>query len=243
MKKNKICILLSLFLCMSLNGCKVISIKNEGEEVKDKNEIVTQKSDQSVEDIQFMIDSYGFTKEELEGVDVTKLIQDYELKVRTFTNEEVREIIESQAKYYIDDGKTKLFRIFDTLAEGSIKAGDHFNKIAMVYNEGTFQQNIIFDLVENKWYLDDATLHELSAKQKEMVEKLPEKYEIYNWENNYSGEEEESTGSLYWKLIFEKQDGSLCAYTGYTQDGTHLPPNYKEFCDDIISILKDDSYK
>ena len=47
-----------------------------------------------------------------------------------------------------------------------------------------------------------------------------------------------STGSLYWKLIFQLEDDTLCVYSGYTKDGTHLPESYGKFYKGIQSVIE-----
>lgn len=61
---------------------------------------------------------------------------------------------------------------------------------------------------------------------------------VYDWKNEYKGEEKKSTGSLYWKLIFQLEDDTLCVYSGYTKDGTHLPESYGKFYKGIQSVIE-----
>ena len=226
---KKILFLIGMISLLILCSCKIVPIEKKGD--------ASIMPVETNSELDFMIEKYGFTADELEGVDLIKFINEYQLKTRDFTADEVRELLVTRGKYYIDDGKSKLYQIFDNQPGGSLSKDAKITKVAFVYNEGTLEQHLIFDLTNDKWYLDDATPHDMSKDQKELIEGLASKCDIYNWKNNYKGTEADSTGSLYWKLVLELEDGSYCVYSGYTQDGSHLPPNYGEFYQILKSIV------
>lgn len=139
----------------------------------------------------------------------------------------------------MDDGSSKLFQIFDVQPGGRLMKEDQIKKLAFEYNSGTFRQSLIFDLENNVWYVDDATPHTLTTEQKAVITGLAEKCDIYSWDNEYRGRERDCTGSLYWKLAFWLTDDSLCVYSGYTQDGSHLPATYGEVLKALTAITDD----
>lgn len=226
---KKLLFLVGMMSFSVLCSCKIVTVE--------KKEDTTIMPVETNSELDFMIEKYGFTADELEGIDLIKFINEYQLKTRDFTADEVRELLATRGKYYIDDGKSKLYQIFDNEPGGSLSKDAKIAKVAFLYNEGTLEQRFIVDLEENKWYVDDAKSHDMSEEQKELIENLVTKCEIYNWDNYYTGDEQDSTGSLYWKLVFELEDDSLCVYSGYTQDGTHLPPNYSELYHTFKSTL------
>lgn len=51
---------------------------------------------------------------------------------------------------------------------------------------------MIFDLSKDVWYLDDATSRELTKDQKKALLLLPKQCKVYDWKNEYKGEEKEA---------------------------------------------------
>lgn len=199
-----------------------------------EEEILTMKSYQEV--VQYMINSYGLDKEELYAIDVLKFAKDYEIYERTYTPEEMRELLEDVKIYYEDDGTTALFSIFDCPDNGGLDYGVQINRIGYYRNKGTLIERIICDLRQKEVCVDIATPFALTEEQTSILEQLPFKYDIPSWENHYEGEEVENTGSFRWKLVFECDNGNLCAYGGYTSDGSHLPEHFVEVEDTLMKI-------
>ena len=189
-------------------------------------------------ELKWMMDTYGFTKESLEGVDLVKFIKEFDLYNSELSSQQVRALLDSLRSEYVDDGSSKPFQIFDAQPGGGLKKEDQIKKVAFEYNQGTFRQRVIFDLENNVRYVDDATPYTLTAEQKAVITGLAKKCDIYSWNNEYRGEEKDSTGSLYWKLAFQLADDSLCVYSGYTGDGSHLPEAYGDVLEVITSIIK-----
>ena len=232
MRKDKMFLIIGMMSIGVLCSCQSIQAEN-----KEEVPMVQGKLDEDAE-LKWMMDTYGFTKEELEGVDLIKFIKRFDLYHSNMTSDEVKSLLNSLRDKYVDDGSSKLFHIFDTQPGGKLKKEDVIKKVAFVYNQGTFQQNFIFDLENNVWYVDDATPHTLTAEQKATITGLAEKCDVYSWDNEYKGKERDSTGSLYWKLAFVLADDSLCVYSGYTQDGSHLPATYGDVLEAVTSIVK-----
>lgn len=232
MKKYQLLMGIGIVCLSMLCGCQEVKAEKNG------GETVIQNKMNEDEDVKYMMETYGFTSEELEGVDVIRFVKDYGIKGSSLTSQEVREILDEVRSEYVDDGTSKLYKIFDAQPGGKLKKEDQIKKVAFVYNPGTFKQSIIFDLENNVRYVDNATPHTLTAEQKAVITDLAKECDIYSWDNEYRGKERDSTGSLYWKLVFQLADDSLCVYSGYTQDGSHLPPTYSDVLKAVTSIVK-----
>lgn len=228
-------ILLISFLCSFalLSGC-TSSAQNNSEEV-------TQMlvDDERSADLQFMLETYGFREEELEGIDLSRFIADFELRSREYSAEEVRDILNAQKTMYIDDGSTALYSIFSKDGR-ELREDDDVNQMGLYLNQGTSLQQFIFDLENNVYYVDTVEPIPLSSQQSVQLKELLREYKIYSWERHTQGEEERSTGSFGWKLVVRTVGGEYCTYDGYTQDGTHLPDSFTDFLNGIQRVLGQD---
>ena len=187
---------------------------------------------------QFMLDEYGISEEELEGYDLIRLMNDYDFRNTDYLAWEVREILEEQGQYYNNPEYTKIFHILDTENGGKLEKGSKVDRIGFLYNEGTEVKRLVFDLKEGNAYNDSTEAERMSGEQVQMLEDLADDYGIYGWDSYYGGVETKTTGSLGWKLVFECSDGSICTYSGYTQDMTHLPEKFSEVTNALTGICQ-----
>ena len=179
--------------------CSCQSVENKGDVQRGQVQVKIEED----AELKWRMNTYGFTKEELEGVDLIKFIKEFDLYNSELSSWEVRELLDALRDQYVDDGFSKLFQIFDAQPGGRLKKEDQIKKVAFEYNQGTFRQSLIFDLENNVWYVDNITAHTLTTEQKAVITGLAEKCDIYSWENEYRGRERDCTGSLYWKLAFQ----------------------------------------
>lgn len=186
--------------------------------------------------LQFMIENYGFSEEELEGVDVIKFVEDFELRVRDFSAEEVRDILSAQKDMYVDDGTTVLYSIFSKDGH-ELREADVVNRMGLYLNNGTMNQRLIFDFEENVYYINNAEPYSLTQQQSDQLRELPKVCKIFEWDRHTEGDEEESTGNFKWELVFQIASGDYCTYDGYTQDGSNLPDTFNDFLDGIQHIV------
>lgn len=237
MKKRRILnILLTVIICSA--GCG--KVENEIENNKDiivedeTNTIEIERRNNEMSDIEYMTGKYGFEEEELEGIDLARLINDYRLKDLDYTEEEVRQIIASEGDRYFDDGSTRIYGIFAEKGN-SLKESDEIKKIGLYINAGTDTQRVVFDLERNVYYLNDTTESTLSEDNAKKLLDIPAKYDLYSWQGHYEGDEDKNTGSYEWRLVFECGDGNYAVYDGYTTDMSHIPENYYEVKNEIMS--------
>ena len=103
-----------LLFSTTLFGCEKTT--NVNVNVKEKAEEMTKMETETMNDIQFMMEKYGLSEEEMQGLDAAKLISDFQLRSRDYTPEDIREILAAEGDMYILDEEARLFRIFS--AEG-----------------------------------------------------------------------------------------------------------------------------
>jgi len=188
--------------------------------------------------LKYMMETYGLTEKELEGLELMRLIEDYQMVTLEYTPREVRTIIEEERDIYQDDGRSRIFSILKQNAEHDLKADSDICRIGFYRNEGTLIQKIVFDLQNRVCYAGDAEEKPLTEKQIAALKEIPEKWQITEWKHFYGGEEQESTGSLQWKLVFELADGTICAYGGRTGEGSHLPDTYRKVARELQAVIK-----
>ena len=199
--------------------------------------VMSTKESQYEDNLQFMMNTYGFDYEELQGVDLEKFINDYELRTRAFSSERVHKILLNERDMYVDDGTTALFAIFKAEGGGVSDAGD-INRIGFYCNTGTLVQQVVFNLEKGEFYVDDANPHSLTQEQVSLLTGLVAKWNVASWDSHYEGEEEPSTGNFRWKLVFEHSNGEYSVYDGYTQDMSHLPETFSGVNQDLQSVIK-----
>lgn len=211
-----------------------------GNSVIDPKEGVTKMTtinSAAQDNLTFMMEKYGFSADELEGLDLEKFISRYELRTRDYTAEEIREKLNSVGDRYKDDGTTRIYSILEAEETGSYEGGDVI-LIGFYYNSGTFTQRAVFDLESAVCYIDTAEPNLLTDEQIATLKSIAERNRVASWDSHYEGEEEPSTGNYSWKLVFQVSDGTFSKYDGYTQDMSHLPDTYNDVKDELISVIK-----
>ena len=83
----------------------------KGDNTADTEEDTMTGSEGYKKALVFMVEKYGFTVEELLGLDVEALIADYRLDSEDYTKEEIAEIIEDQREYYLLNPADEIFSI------------------------------------------------------------------------------------------------------------------------------------
>lgn len=224
--------LLFVIVAAGVCGCR-----NQKPGNSEEVEKMTKETAGHEDDLTFMMTTYGLEKEELAGIDLKRLIEDYQMRTREYTAEEIREILTDEADMYQDDGSTALFAILEQEG-GALEDTDQISRIGYFYNPGTLVQKAVFDLENKLFYVDNTDSHPLTEEQYKLLKELPEKWQITDWDEWYEGEEQESTGSFAWKLVFELADGSFCVYGGYTKDMSHLPKTYNDVNRELRSVMK-----
>ena len=206
-------------------------MKNGGKNMPDYIEITDNK--------EFMKEKYGLSDEELEGIDVDRLVSDFGFRNTDYTPDEVREILKEFGPTYTVNEADKIFSLLD-MEGGTIGADDDITYIGFLENSGTLVTRMVFDIKGKVYYYDDAEPKALTDDQLAILAGLAEDYGIYNWDQHYLEEDlNESTANYSWKLVFYTADGTVASYDGYSPEGKCLPENYKEVKNKLRDIALD----
>ena len=176
----------------------------------------------------------GITEEEMEGLDVIRLVKDYEIDQRDYTTEEIREIIADEIEFYHDSKETALYSVLEEQGNANLEEDAVIAAVAYEYNNGSYYERGYIDLAEGYVCADTADKKDLAPEFAEKILEMVSKYEIFKWKHDYRGEEPKSTGSLGWKIVFRTRDNTYYVYGGFTSDGSHLPDHY----DEVIGLLR-----
>lgn len=184
---------------------------------------------------EYMTEMYNLTKDDLDGVDLIRFMKDYEIGLRNWTPAEIKQILLTQKKYYIDDGSSAVFCIFS--CDGRKYAdGDVIKKIGIYMNEGTKIGRVVIDIDEAKYYLNSAEPKTFDKKWVPKLKNIPERFGVIDWEpkTTINGT---STASFSWKIVFETTRNEYCVYSGYSSDPAKIPVQLKELIELIHCIV------
>ena len=206
----------------------------KGDNTADTEEDTMTGSEGYKKALVFMIEKYGFTVEELLGLDVEALIADYRLDSEDYTKEEIAEIIEDQREYYLLNPADEIFSILGNPDDVPAISSDlpenaDIAKIAMYINSGSLQRRVLFDLEDELYYVNDGTPYVLEPEEADKLKAVLKEAGVSSWEHVYEKDgEPETTGSLGWKLVIVLKDQTECVYGGYTRDMSNLPDGFDQ---------------
>ena len=232
MKKIVFCFALVLLF---IGGCQT-NAATEEEPKQEKEEITAELSGEAQDPMRFLTETFGLDEAELAPYDLESLIEDYQLRTLDFTADEIREILRDYGDAYPNNGVRQALRLLDAEEGQLLKRDDDVRRIGFSYNSGTFFRQMVFDRANGQLYVEGAEPAPLTEEELQLLEDVLAADTIYSWQSHYEGEEEPTTGNFAWKLVFELDDGSRCAYGGYTQDMTHLPDGLTGISDTLLSI-------
>ena len=116
--------------------------------------------------------------------------------------------------------------------------------ISFQYNPNTYHGAMVFDLIKKKAYfesgghlLEDGVSPmeemELSDEQVEELRNLLIENHVEKWKKRYSYTDEYSTGSFWWQLIYELNDGRIFIHSGSNAS----PSNYREVAETLKAFF------
>ncbi len=239
MKKMIRYCVITICLCGILTSCtrRDYTDYTEEENMERIDNIEEQNNEEmdyrSLDDREYLIKMYGFTLEELEGMDIEWLNQKAHFRDSGMSVERVREWVDADKPYASDTYKdTYLFLTAQPNID--IPQGTKVKKIGFYYNPGTFVQRSVFDIENKVFYVDDDIEHQLDEDLSAVVDE----YNIYDWNTENLSRKLGSTGSYGWKLVFVAEDEHKYVYEGFTQDGSAIPDGYTELSNKLIDIIK-----
>ena len=216
------------------SGSTSIEVSGQ-EEPEEKNARTREDLNDQDEAVAFMVKNYGFKEEDLEGLDVKALIDDYALNEMEYTAEEVWRIVEEYRDHYAitDEDRIRSFigKVDEIPKDNSdLKENDDISMIGFYENSGTFQKYMLFDL-DNKVYSNHrAEEHALTDSSIFTLKNIPRATSVRLWDHRYDVSDGGTTGSYTWKIVFLLSDGRRCVYGGHT-DSDHLPAGYSDVAD------------
>lgn len=225
-----------LILLLAITGCGT-GTKEDNKDIDTNSTAILEDntmtgSDDYKKALTFMIEKYGFTVEELLGVDVEALIEDYCLESEEYTKEEIQEILEDMGDSYRLSSAREAFSVLGNTSEVPADSPDlpenpDIARLALYINSGSRQQRMAFDFEDYLYYTDDEVPYILEEEQADALKSVLNEAGVSSWNHYYEdGDEPETTGSLRWKLVIVLKDGTICSYGGYTRDMSNLPENF-----------------
>ncbi len=237
-------IILLLFLAASLLllcGCGEVPASAASEEASETEYLegalnMNGYEEKQQQELAFLMETYGLQKEELEGIDVARFVEDYRLREFDYSPEEIRELLAEQGDMYKADPADEIYWMLSqeggTWREGAVPV-----RIGFALNVGTYPMRAVFDLGGGVVYYQDAVPHTLTAEQLRTLEELPDRGSVSSWTQWTAGEEAPSTGSYAWRLVLQDETGALSVYAGYTQDMSNLPEGYAFVSETLLGVL------
>ncbi len=191
------------------------------------------------EDTKYLKDTFGFSASDLEGIDVTKLVRDYQIREFDYTKEEVIRIITEYGDMYSLTPEDHIYRMFN-VSGGKWHEGAKPVKIGYSESYGTAPpMQYVFDLENNVMYFMDATEHPLPQEKIDSLRSLPDACGMAEWEPWSSVEVEWTTDTYFWKIVVLDEDNNVALYAGVAPDMAYLPENVMKCVDGMLGDLMD----
>ena len=179
------------------------------------------------------------TEEELEGVNFEAMVEEYDLKEGLEVSLDLRGFILGVKNDFLLEGYALHYQYLleSEPSDNQIDSDDLVNVevISFQYNPNSYYGTMVFDLEKKKGYFGDCVELlkasalptdeiDLSDEQVEELRILLIKNHVEEWEERYSYVDESSTGSFWWQLIYELEDGRIFKHSG----SNAWPSNYSD---------------
>lgn len=181
-----------------------------------------------LDDYHFLKEEYGFTDEELMDFDAIGFVSVMKLRTQDIDKDKIHKVAQNLKAKYPATAKTEIYMISTAEGECSIPEDAVIKKISFFESSGTQATTVVYDLEGKVFYVNDDVAHELTDDEIETFRNLPKTYSISSWDFHNNGSQEKTTGSYYWKLVFQDENGNYYVYDGKTQDYSTYPDNYKQ---------------
>lgn len=196
---------------------------------------------------EYIIEQNLFTEEELEGVDVEAILEEWKWKEgdenrKTWRNRFLIEIKKQKiAAGLIETIDYSYLGELDSHEDGLSKEEfGSITTIAFQYQDGNYLESILLDKEKGKMYMGKAcdllvenaiptVTMDLEEDTWDTVVTLLESCEVTKWKKRYQGTDEEgNTGNFWWNLFIELENGEKCFYSGEGVTGQNAPKQYRE---------------
>lgn len=246
----------SVFMAFLLTGCgnntqeekDVYSVSPTPiVEEKESDETQTEGPISMEEAKNIMINKYGYSDEELDGYDIMAFLQHYKLDRPVSDSlmdnpsvEFVRDVFDRRKGEYLIGGYNSIFGFLDTSPSRPITEADKFVKVGIELNIGDSPADrYVYDLSNKVYYHEnvgemessDGAVDpmEMADYKVERIENIVSDCNILSWDvHTVVDDDEGSTGSYGWNIVFELEDGTDIAYKGFAQYEEDLFPDFVE---------------
>ena len=205
---------------------------------------------------EYIIEQNLFTEEELEGVDVEAILEEFKWKEgdenrltwRTmFLIEIENQQIEAGILETID---YSYLNNLDWRENGLSKDElEDVTTIAFQYNDGAYFQTIILDKAKGKMYPGELCdllaadivppeAMDMGEETWDDVMDLLDSCEVVKWKRRYQGTSVGTTGHYWWVLIIELENDEGCFYSGEGVTGISRPKQYDELEQGLKDLFK-----
>lgn len=175
--------------------------------------------------LDIFIEEYQLTEEEIKKYNMHAVLKKYKDKLNQ------QESIDENAIFYnylVTNNKA-----FTKIKESQL---DDIKVIALYINSGMEQESVIVDYQKDMIYygaqcniLSDGAIptwtEELSDEKKIAIQDMWKECNIVSWKRQYTGKEDNSTGTYSWHLYLELENGKIKDYSGGCQ-GDVTPEGY-----------------
>ncbi|WP_075722006.1 hypothetical protein [Roseburia sp. 499] len=228
-----------LYGCSRKNDKKGKEEKNvvEVQDVKDKKEDKEVKQNITKE---YLIENYGISEEELEGVDIKSFLWRYQITEDNIDEYDIPRKLKFYKEHFASQGymnyEYMLYEVADeVLTKGNV---NDIIKIAWFVNSGDSLESVVFDFENTRIYdgarIDYFTNEDLVGNTddtiKQKVIQLISEYDIYSWKDYYEGGSMEGTTAWYhWSFAVEFSDGTIYRTGGKGLGKEAYPENMYDF--------------
>lgn len=205
-------------------------VETKENETEQKEEPITMEEAKEI-----MINKYGFSEEEIEGYDVRAYLQYMKLDRPVSHSihddppiEIVRDDFNLMKEDYLIGGYNSIFGFLGTSPSEPISTTDKFVKVGIKLNIGESpDEQYVYDLTNKVYYHDDVEPMEMSDSRVERISNIVKECNITSWDvHTVVDDDEGSTGSYGWSIVFELENGTDIAYKGFVQYEEDLFPDF-----------------
>ena len=246
MRRRKVFLLSILLVTLLLVACGDGRLTEENDNMK--NNMRGESSDMAEGTLmtkEYIIEHGLATEEDLEGVDIDRMIIELDWKKGTEEGLNVAKLITTLKKDYLfEDSRPDYSWLTSDIEQEEKFAKKDIGQITVIgfeYNAGDFYTSMIFDFMKSKAYLG-LSLYEKAEPAKEIsltgdqIKKIKEmlnNYALYEWDKKYEGIDDFDIldSNFMWNLYYALEDGRIYSNSGSGGFGNNAPNNWNELRD------------
>ena len=256
MKKQPYILICLLIMMLFLNACgnnghveetSMGKDSNESNEVVNDNEnrenIMEGKFNEIANGVrmsrEYIIENGLATEEELEGVDIDRMILDCGWVEGLEEQCNIALMITSLKRDYLfEDNRLDYLWLTSTTEQEEKVLKEDIDQIKVIgfeYQSGNNPvSSMVFDFEEQKAYYGDLFLGKIEPEKEffltddqiNEIREIISNCAVYEWETRYEGTNGDTTGSFWWSLYYALEDGRIYSNSGSGVLGNSTLDNY-----------------